>query len=277
VAAANTTSEFILTLDDPSTDGVDVIVVDNSPVGTATVLGPSTHVDANSIIGATTYSGSVGVFPIAVATAVSKPLAGGTEPDVHLTGLGLSCGPGSLIIGTSDTGFSVPPGPNVLMSPIGGTANTATVQFVETVDLENNQFALRSSSVFQTSQNFSANGAFSGIDSSIIDIPATPFSLTKSVSIDHAAAGVTSFGAGGYLSRVLGDVNLDRRFDSSDLVAMFQAGKYQANVDATFADGDWNSDGRFNAADLLTLSEYSSYDAPRPSDRVRDDSEIAMS
>ena len=64
VAATTGTSTFVLTVDDPLTAGVDVIVVDDGPVGTATMLGPSTHADANIGIGYTSFLGSVGAFPV---------------------------------------------------------------------------------------------------------------------------------------------------------------------------------------------------------------------
>ncbi|MCA9167615.1 MAG: hypothetical protein KDB23_08100, partial [Planctomycetales bacterium] len=52
----------------------------------------------------------------------------------------------------------------------------------------------------------------------------------------------------------LGDVNFDGRFDSSDLVAVFQRGKFNAHQslqDATWADGDWDGDGDFDIEDLI--------------------------
>ena len=48
-----------------------------------------------------------------------------------------------------------------------------------------------------------------------------------------------------------GDSNGDGRFDSSDLIAAFVAGKYDKNVPATYAEGDWNGDGVFDSIDLI--------------------------
>ena len=53
------------------------------------------------------------------------------------------------------------------------------------------------------------------------------------------------------LERIAGDSNADGRFDESDLVAIFQAGKYRSGESATFAEGDWNDDGRFDETDLI--------------------------
>ncbi|MEZ6116435.1 MAG: LamG-like jellyroll fold domain-containing protein [Pirellulaceae bacterium] len=50
-----------------------------------------------------------------------------------------------------------------------------------------------------------------------------------------------------------GDANLDGEFNSSDLVAVFQDGKFEADVDpaATWAQGDWNGDGVFTSGDFV--------------------------
>ena len=56
------------------------------------------------------------------------------------------------------------------------------------------------------------------------------------------------------LGHPLGDVNFDGRFDSSDLVAVFQRGKYnvsQLTRDATWSEGDWDGDHDFDFDDLV--------------------------
>ena len=70
---------------------------------------------------------------------------------------------------------------------------------------------------------------------------------------------------GNYLGFVLdiataGDANGDGRFDSRDLVQVFQAGLYETNETATWLTGDWNRDGMFNTRDLVsafTVGQYS--------------------
>ena len=54
----------------------------------------------------------------------------------------------------------------------------------------------------------------------------------------------------------LGDANLDGRFDSSDLVAVFAAGHYDNDEPADWASGDWNCDGRFDSADLVAALTF---------------------
>ena len=60
---------------------------------------------------------------------------------------------------------------------------------------------------------------------------------------------------------VAGDSNGDGIFNSSDLVFVFQAGKYEDGIpnNATFADGDWNGDGDFDSSDLTFAFQKSNY------------------
>lgn len=50
-----------------------------------------------------------------------------------------------------------------------------------------------------------------------------------------------------------GDSNLDGRFDSGDLIMVFQIGKYEDGIanNAGWADGDWNGDAEFNSSDFV--------------------------
>ncbi len=64
-----------------------------------------------------------------------------------------------------------------------------------------------------------------------------------------------------------GDANLDGVFNSTDFIAVFQAGQYE---DATagnsgWATGDWNGDKEFNSSDFITAFQAGGYEAgPRP-------------
>ena len=81
-------------------------------------------------------------------------------------------------------------------------------------------------------------------------------------------ADIVGFGSGGTFvamvdstsceEQVLGDVNHDGVFNSSDLVLVFQGNKYEDGIEnnATYDEGDWNYDGDFDSGDLvLALSE----------------------
>ncbi len=53
------------------------------------------------------------------------------------------------------------------------------------------------------------------------------------------------------LNSRLGDVNLDGQFDSSDLVLLFQTGKFETNQLAQWTEGDFDGNGRFDSTDLV--------------------------
>ena len=51
----------------------------------------------------------------------------------------------------------------------------------------------------------------------------------------------------------IGDVNLDGRFDSQDIVLVFQAAEYEDDKEnnSSWYEGDWNCDGEFDSSDLV--------------------------
>ena len=55
--------------------------------------------------------------------------------------------------------------------------------------------------------------------------------------------------------------NTDRRFDSVDLVSVFQAGEYEDDEanNSTWETGDWNGDGEFDSADLVLAFQVGRY------------------
>ncbi len=63
-----------------------------------------------------------------------------------------------------------------------------------------------------------------------------------------------------------GDANLDKEFNSGDLVAVLGAGLYETDVDAVWSSGDFNGDGRANSGDLVTALAGGGYElGPRAS------------
>ena len=62
----------------------------------------------------------------------------------------------------------------------------------------------------------------------------------------------------------LGDTNLDRVFDFSDLVNAMQVGEYDDGVvgNSGWADGDWNGDGEFDSEDIVAAFQAGGYVAP---------------
>jgi hypothetical protein len=63
------------------------------------------------------------------------------------------------------------------------------------------------------------------------------------------------------LGTTIGDVNLDGRFDSSDLVEMFAAGEFEDMLagNSTWASGDLNGDGEFDSSDLIFAFQIGGY------------------
>jgi hypothetical protein len=58
-----------------------------------------------------------------------------------------------------------------------------------------------------------------------------------------------------------GDANLDRVFDSRDLVQIFQAGEYDDELrgNSTWSEGDWDCDGEFESSDLVRAFQSGAY------------------
>ncbi|MCA9212132.1 MAG: hypothetical protein KDB27_03630 [Planctomycetales bacterium] len=63
-------------------------------------------------------------------------------------------------------------------------------------------------------------------------------------------------------STYYGDTNLDGEFNSSDLVAVFNAAEYEDAVDgnSTWQSGDWNLDGDFTTNDLVLAFQDGGYE-----------------
>jgi hypothetical protein len=64
----------------------------------------------------------------------------------------------------------------------------------------------------------------------------------------------------------IGDSNLDGQFNTTDLVGIFQAGKFESTGDANWSEGDWTGDGRFNTSDLVAAFQDGGFEqGVRPS------------
>ena len=63
------------------------------------------------------------------------------------------------------------------------------------------------------------------------------------------------------LGTTYGDANVDRVFDSSDLVRVFTAGEYDDGIpgNSSWATGDWNCDGEFDSADLVLAFQHGGF------------------
>lgn len=65
-----------------------------------------------------------------------------------------------------------------------------------------------------------------------------------------------------FMQTNFGDANLDRLFNSLDLILVFQAGQYEDGVtgNSGWSNGDWDGDGEFNSADFLIAFQAGEYE-----------------
>ena len=83
------------------------------------------------------------------------------------------------------------------------------------------------------------------------------FDLNSDGAVDAADR---SFWVVDLRSTYFGDSNLDGLFSTEDMVVVFQAGKYELDVDAGWTDGDWTGDGRFATDDLVAAFQDGGYE-----------------
>ncbi len=59
-----------------------------------------------------------------------------------------------------------------------------------------------------------------------------------------------------------GDANLDRLFNTDDLLVVFQRGLYETGQLAGWVDGDWNDNALFESGDLIAALQTGTYEQP---------------
>ena len=59
----------------------------------------------------------------------------------------------------------------------------------------------------------------------------------------------------------VGDLNLDKEFNSADLVALLASGTYEQDVASVWSTGDFNGDGKSNSGDLVAGLSGGGYEA----------------
>ena len=104
--------------------------------------------------------------------------------------------------------------------------------------------------------DFDGNGVLDAVD--IDRLTAAILAGDSSPAWDLDANGSVAAGDRQYWVESLkrtyfGDANLDGRFDTGDLVAVFQRGQYEDSTvgNSWWSDGDWNGDREFNSADFI--------------------------
>ena len=68
-------------------------------------------------------------------------------------------------------------------------------------------------------------------------------------------------------------------FNSSDLIAVFEAGEYEddLSLNSTWAEGDWNGDGDFTSKDMVAAFLDGGYEqGPRPAAAVPEPTTILL-
>lgn len=106
----------------------------------------------------------------------------------------------------------------------------------------------------ETSLDLNRDGQINGADvdrlCSAIHGNEQPFDLTQDGVVNDEDL---RFFVRQRLATNFGDADVDGKFGTSDLVAVFQAGLYEDNVEgnATWSTGDWNCDGEFDTSDLV--------------------------
>ena len=136
--------------------------------------------DANSVAGAVTFVGQVGVFDINVSTGITKPANGSpTAPDIDLNSANSSDSAGTLTVRFSETDFQGV-GPQRLGTNVGGTTQ-GSVSFSVDIDSGNNLFG--STQQIANIGPF-GSGAFSGTDSDTFNLIG-PYSITQTATITH--------------------------------------------------------------------------------------------
>ena len=166
--ASPANAAFVLTIDDLSTGGTDVTVLDG---------------DADGVI---TYSGAIGAFAVNVTTGISKPTITGPQL-LDLNSINVSGGAGD---GYQPDRYRLYTGsPAGLTGLFGGTTiGTVDVDFLS--DDANAQFG--GTSFFDPP--VTSTGAFSGSGTGTPTLTG-PYSLTIVAAISHSGSGVTSFDA----------------------------------------------------------------------------------
>jgi hypothetical protein len=199
IASAPRANALIMTLDDLSTAGIDVVVMDNTAGGfdTMSAGGFTTIADSNPIAGVVFFVGTVGDFIVNVTTGLSRPVIGDSNhARIDLNSVNVSGAAGDLEITLTDTGFlplNLQDSEGVVLTNEWGGTTDGRVTAQGFVDPSDTYFG----SAYTTGpQGPMGPGAFA--DTVSIVTPAFPgmgtFSLTERVRIHHDFAGtITSF------------------------------------------------------------------------------------
>ena len=85
VFSSTSDASLVLVIDDGSTTGIDIVVIDNQPAGSTSSGGAwvSTMADSNMVVGGVVFNGSINSWDINVSTGISKPLVTNNQIDLN--------------------------------------------------------------------------------------------------------------------------------------------------------------------------------------------------
>ncbi len=126
-----------------------------------------------------------------------------------------------------------------------------------------------------TSGDFNGNGKLDAADIDLLSAAvregsqANLFDLSKDGKLDETDRLIW---LGDLKKTILGDSNLDGRWNSTDFVVAFQFGQYQDSIsqNSNWSAGDWNGDGDFDSSDIVAAFQNGGYEpglraVPEPS------------
>tara|TARA_R110001592_G_scaffold7676_1_gene42541 strand:- start:2318 stop:3022 length:705 start_codon:yes stop_codon:yes gene_type:complete len=189
--ANSSQASFVMTLDDPTTLGIDVIIGDDMLPGSLTDSGLRVNsYDQVGALGVLSFSGNVGAFSVNVTTGVSEPVIG--DGQLNLNSIQVSGATGTIIVSLTNTNFNALS--NQYIANFGGTTD-GSIDLNFLADSSNQEFSgtnffNRFINPLDTNMNaFSEN--YSGAISS-----AATYSLSIIAEITHNSVGeVSSFSA----------------------------------------------------------------------------------
>ena len=187
---------FVLTVDDLSTSGVDVIVGDEAAVGTPTAKGLTTHLDgAAGTPGLVTFAGLLPKWDVLVSAGSIAPVIGPDEMDLFASVLSRveNVGTAEIIISLTATGFGgLQPS---FTSDLGGVTDGVVVA-EQIRDFGDKEFALNTGGPVYTIEHgqLGLGGAFSETKSLATGVPGGTWSFTESVAVSSVGGGeLTTF------------------------------------------------------------------------------------
>lgn len=190
--ATSARADIVVSFNDLGSAGVEVIIADNSPAGTMTALGASTHADADATAGmiSVPVGLTAGSFLIDPATTVFTLGGGANDALLDLLLLVEATSPGTLEALVTATNLSLDNGAATLTGNLGGFSTPAvggsSITYQAGFDPGNGQFTFPGGS---TVGPVSIGGSTFGTSLTTPVSGSNPFSLSEQVTITAGSGG----------------------------------------------------------------------------------------